>query len=102
MHLVQILLPTHGNDGSAVTHDTYAAIRDELVALFGGLTAFTQSPAEGLWKNEHQRTERDTIIMVEVMMDRIDRSWWDAFRNRLQVQLSQQTIVIRALDIEQL
>ena len=47
MHLVQILLPVYGNDGEEILRDSYARIRDELVARFGGLTAFIQSPAEG-------------------------------------------------------
>lgn len=102
MYLIQILLPTRTRDGKAVTHDTYARIRDELLARFGGLTAFTQSPAEGLWTNDQERTERDTIVMVEVMADTIDRYWWGAFRDRLQAELDQESVVIRVLEMEKI
>jgi len=100
--LVQILLPVYGNDGKALLQETYGAIRDDLVKRFGGLTAFTESPAEGLWTKDDQQTKRDEIIMIEVMVSEIDRVWWAAYREGLQVRLKQESVVIRALPIEQL
>ena len=102
MHLVQILLPVYGNDGKALAHDAYGVIRDELVERFGGLTAFTQSPAEGLWTTNDQRTERDEVIMIEVMVEAIDKSWWASYRERLQIRLRQVSVVIRVLPMERL
>jgi hypothetical protein len=102
MYLVQILLPVYGNDGKPLAHDAYSVIRDELVGRFGGLTAFTQSPAEGLWTTKDQRTERDDIIMIEVMVDELDKSWWASYRERLQIRLKQVSVVIRALLMERL
>jgi len=101
MHLVQILLPVYGKGGTLLP-DTYGAIRDELVARFGGLTAFTQSPAEGLWNPRGGEPERDEIIMIEVMVSAVDRSWWTSFRSRLESLLGQESIVIRTWPIEQL
>ena len=102
MHLIQILLPLYGNDGRELLHDTYGAIRDELVARFGGLTAFTQSPAEGLWHPGDRELQRDEIIMIEVMVNAVEQAWWASFRIRLQDLLGQESIVIRAWPIEQL
>jgi hypothetical protein len=102
MNLVQILLPVYGNDGRALLHDTYDAIRDELVARFGGLTAFTQSPAEGLWNPGDGTPLHDEIIMIEVMVSAIEHQWWSAFRKRLEERLGQQSIVIRVWPMEQL
>jgi hypothetical protein len=102
MLLVQILLPVYGNDGQALLQETYGEIRDELVARFGGLTAFTESPAEGLWTKDDQQAKRDEIIMIEVMVEEVDRSWWVAYRERLEARLKQESIVIRALPIEHL
>jgi len=102
MHLVQILLPVYGNDGKPLLQETYGGIRDELVAQFGGLTAFTESPAEGLWTRDDQKTKRDEIIMIEVMVEDVDRSWWAAFRERLQERLKQESVVVRALPMEQI
>ena len=102
MHLVQILLPVYGNDGEEILRDSYARIRDELVARFGGLTAFIQSPAEGLWTGDGNRTGRDDIVMLEVMMEAVDKAWWGSYRKRLQQILRQELIVIRVLPIERL
>src|SRR6185503_6779620 len=101
MHLVQILLPVYGKGGTLL-HVTYGALRDELVARFGGLTAFTQSPAEGLWNPSGGEPGRDEIIMIEVMVSVIDRPWWTSFRSRLESLLGQESIVIRTWPMEQL
>ena len=101
MHLVQILLPVYGKAGTLL-HDTYGGIRDELVDRFGGLTAFTQSPAEGLWNPGGGEPERDEIIMIEVMVPVIDRPWWTSFKTRLESLLGQESIVIRTWPMEQL
>jgi hypothetical protein len=68
MHLVQILLPLHGNDGKAVLREAYKRIRER----FGGLTAFAQSPAEGLWTPAVHQTHRDDVVLIEVMVDNLD------------------------------
>ncbi len=49
MHLVQILLPLYDNAGAPLPRALYDRVREELSRRFGGLTAFTRSPAEGLW-----------------------------------------------------
>jgi hypothetical protein len=54
MHLVQILLPLFDNDGVSLPRQLFARVRDELTEKFGGLTAFTRSPAEGVWRPERR------------------------------------------------
>ena len=93
MHVVQLLLPLYDNDGKPFSDAEMAAIREELVARFGGITA-TRTPAEGVWAHGGKRI-RDDIILVEVMTDTLDRDWWRALRVRLEAQLRQETIVIR-------
>ena len=102
MHLVQILLPVYGNDGAQVLRDNYPGIRDELVARFGGLTAFIQSPAEGLWTGDGNHAGRDDIVMLEIMVKAIERGWWETYRDRLQELLRQESIVVRVLPIERI
>jgi hypothetical protein len=48
-HLVQILLPIYDDQGSEFASDVYVQVRSELTEPFGGLTAYTRAPAEGLW-----------------------------------------------------
>jgi hypothetical protein len=49
MHLVQLLLPLYYNSGNAFSE---MGIRGELTERFGGVTAFTSAPAQGLWISE--------------------------------------------------
>jgi hypothetical protein len=55
MQLVQILLPLLDNEGRRFQPAAYERIRAELIGQFGGLTAFTRAPAEGLWTDAPAR-----------------------------------------------
>jgi hypothetical protein len=97
MYLVQILLPLNRNDGQRQPPELFGAVRDELVARFGGLTAYSRSPAVGLWTGAGERTDRDDVVIVEVMTDDLDHGWWDSFRRLLEDRFEQSAIVVRAL-----
>jgi hypothetical protein len=99
--LVEILLPITHNDGSPVADDVLHGIHQQLVSRFGGLTAFTRSPAEGIWRSD-EGASHDDIVVLEVMSERLDRGWWREWRERLEALLQQKEIVIRALPIERL
>ena len=99
-HLVQVLLPMQRQDGSSVGADEFARVRVELTERFGGVTAYTRSPATGLWKTADDEIERDQVIMVEVVVDEFDRGWWLAYRGHLETRFSQEKIHTRALAIE--
>jgi hypothetical protein len=99
MHLVQILLPLRDNEGRPFPQDAYGRIRSELTERFGGLTAFTRAPAEGLWTEDGQ-TSRDEIVIYEVMADAVDRPWWRSYRDDLKRRFRQDAIVIRAQEVE--
>jgi hypothetical protein len=101
MHLVQLLLPLYDNDGNHFPPEPYRLVRAELSERFGGLTAFTSAPAEGLW-TEDGKTSHDEIVIFEVMADELDRGWWSAYRAELERRFRQDVIVIRAQTIEQL
>ena len=47
MHLVEILLPLNDNGGRPFRAEKYADVRQHLTERFGGLTAFSRSPAQG-------------------------------------------------------
>ena len=99
MHLVQILLPTHDNDRRLFDDRTLGAIHAELAARFGGLTAYSRAPAHGTWAFDGG-SAKDDIVVVEVMTDTLDREWWRTFRARLEKDLRQQRIIVRAHEIE--
>jgi hypothetical protein len=95
MHLIQILLPLYDNTGNAFGEELYAEVRRELTERFGGLTAFTRAPAQGLWKDEG-KTKRDDIVVFEVMADELDAAWWRHYRKKLEAAFRQDEIVVRA------
>lgn len=100
-YIIEILLPLSFNDGAAIPDEILGAIRDGLVERFGGLTAFTRSPAEGVWVSE-DRAHRDDVVVLEIMTDALDRDWWREWRRRAGRDLRQDEIVVRATAIDRL
>lgn len=103
MHLIQILLPLYDNQGNELPQVEFRRVSSELSHRFGGLTAFTRAPAEGVWK-EHEAAHptHDEIVVFEVMVDELDRAWWATYRKDLERRFKQDEVVIRAQAIEQL
>ena len=97
MYLVQILLPLFDNDGRPFEAADYVRLRSELADRFGGVTAYTRAPARGVWKDDAGETNRDDIVIFEVMTGELDREWWTAFRKQLEVRFRQDTLIVRAL-----
>jgi hypothetical protein len=103
MHLVQLLLPVYDNDGQPLPQLEFRRVSSELAHHFGGLTAFTRAPAEGVWmEHDDARAVKDDIVVFEVMTDKLDRAWWSAYRKDLERRFRQGLIVVRAQEIEQL
>jgi hypothetical protein len=95
MHLVQILLPLYDNTGNAFGEELFGSVRKTLTERFGGLTAYTRAPAQGLWRDEGE-TRHDEIVVFEVMAKDIDAAWWRDYRSHLEREFRQDEIVIRA------
>jgi hypothetical protein len=101
-HLVQILLPTRKSDGTEVPGEMFARVRAELTERFGGVTAYSRSPATGLWRSPEADIHRDEVIMVEVVVEMFDREWWAQYREQLEQRFGQEEVHARALAIEQI
>ena len=95
MQLIQILLPLYDNAGRPFKEELFGRVRRELTERFGGLTAFTRAPAQGVWKDEGE-TRHDEIVVFEVMAERLDSDWWRAYRQELEQAFRQDEIIIRA------
>ena len=102
MHLIQLLLPVRDNAGRPFAASMYAPVRATLTERFGGLTAYTRAPAEGLWKENSGEATRDEVIVYEVMADALDREWWAGYRAELERIFAQEELVVRAQVIERL
>ena len=102
MYLVQLLLPLYDNRGRPFPSAHYAATSTELMERFGGPTAYTRAPAQGLWSESDGSATHDDIVVYEVMTSELDRAWWNAFRTALEEKFAQQELVVRAMEIERL
>lgn len=102
MHLVQLLLPLHDNDGHGFPRNHFDQVRADLTARFGGVTAFVRSPAVGLWKGSSADVNRDEVIMFEVLAEQLDRDWWSLYRKQLQNKFRQDEVLIWASTITRL
>jgi hypothetical protein len=102
MFLVQILLPLYDSDDQRYARESFESVARELVDHFGGMTAYTNAPARGLWENDGGRTERDDIVVHEVMAESLERSWWTSYRKVLEARFAQAEVVVRAFEMQRL
>jgi hypothetical protein len=95
MHLIQIFLPVRDHNDQAFPRHHYNRVREVLTRQFGGLTAYTRAPAEGLWKDERNAAHRDDIVIFEVMAAELNETWWKQYKQELEQTFSQNEILIR-------
>jgi hypothetical protein len=98
--LVQILLPTRHANGKAVSRLLFQETTRELTGRFGGLTAYTRSPAKGVWTDDQQKPVEDEIVIYEVMVGEVDAPWWREYRRALEKRFDQEYVVIRCQKME--
>jgi hypothetical protein len=77
------------------------ALASLLTERFGGITSYIGGPAEGRWKSSGA-TERDTIVLLEVMIDDIDVGWWRELRERVEAEFKQEEVVIRSVAMQRI
>lgn len=96
MHLIQILLPLYDNNQHPLDRSLHDEVKTELTKLFGGLTAYTRSPAEGWW-SQGGSDVNDDIVVYEIMVEKLDAGWWSGYRHKLEERFAQEQIVMRAM-----
>jgi hypothetical protein len=100
MFLIQLLLPAPAD--TAAADPRLGETRRELVARFGGATAYVRAPAYGDWTAPDGSREHDTVVMVEVVAPRFDRNWWRPYERTLAARFDQEVVHIRATTVEML
>ena len=85
------------NQGARLPGALYTQVIEILAETFGGVTAFSRSPGEGLWRSGSEGdTRRDDVVVFEVMVEELDAEWWKGYRRSLERSFHQDEIVIRA------
>jgi hypothetical protein len=102
MNVIEILLPLHDNKGQPFDPELYHALRCELTEMFGGVTAFNRARAALGESKDGNEIVRDRIIVIEVMVNEVDMSWWRHYREKLDGVFDQDEIVIRALPMDKI
>jgi hypothetical protein len=99
VRLVQIFLPLYDNAGKRFPASLYARERERLVDRFGGMTAHAQAPVRGLWK-AGAKTNRDELVIFEVMVRKVDRRWWSHYRHQLEKRFRQKELLVRSQEVK--
>lgn len=67
-----------------------------LTERFGGATAFSRSPARGLWKDTDGAREADDVIVIETMAHSFEAPFWRSLKRELEGKLAQDEVLVRA------
>lgn len=102
MYLIQLFLPLYNNAGKRFPQKTFMRVRDTLFERYGGVTVYARSPATGLWKTRDNKTVLDEILVFEIMANKLSKAWWRQYRASLEKAFAQQTLVVRAQQIQRL
>ena len=102
MQLVQLFLPLRSKDARPFPRALFDGVRGELAERFGGVTAYLRAPASGLWEDDAGRCVHDEVMLVEVMVDELDREWWRGYREDLERRFGQDQILLRATPVQRL
>jgi hypothetical protein len=100
MRLLQIFLPVRDNKNKPFPKAHFTRIRETLTKEFGGLTAYTHAPAEGLWKDERNDAQHDEMVIFEVLAADFDKPWWKKYKKQLEKTFSQDEIIIRVQKVK--
>jgi len=102
MHIVQLLLPLYDRHAKRHERIAFDKVVHELSERFGGATLYARAPATGLWKQTPGQTERDDIVVCEVMVEALDAQWWAGYRRVLEQAFGQDELVVRSHECRRL
>ena len=102
MHIVQLLLPLYDRHARRLERSAFDTVLHELNERFGGATLYARAPATGLWKKNSAQTQRDDIVVCEVMVEALDEQWWAGYRHSLELAFGQDELVVRSYECRRL
>jgi hypothetical protein len=98
MFLIQILLPLSDDSGTPFDRQEFERVKQNLAKEFGGVTAYLQAPAEGLWQQKGKAAQ-DEIVVIEVMAASVELASWRRRRSELERRFRQDKVIIRYSEI---
>lgn len=94
-YLIQLLLPVFNKQGEPTASEHFQLVRHELSEKFGGITVYSRSPADGLWKDDEDNSVQDEVVLFEVVVEELNAVWWQHYLKELQRRFSQDQIHCR-------
>ena len=94
MYLIQIFLPVFNKKQIPFPKAVYSQIQKRMLKKFGGITLYSRAGIEGLW-GKAGHVEADQMIIAEIMVNKIESSWWKKYKERLEKQFAQDEILMR-------
>jgi len=98
MFLIELFIPLANNEGVRFPQDAFKEFEDTLTEKFGGLTSYPRAPANGIW-DDGQHSQKDELLVYEVMTNAVDMPWWEACRRNLEQRFQQEKVLIRAAEV---
>jgi len=92
--LVQLFVPLNDGQGQPIPEQLYGKLSEELKERFGGVTVYSRAPAKGIWKRDAEDTERDELLIYEVLINARETEFWINLKGRLERQLKQDEILV--------
>ncbi|MBZ9998200.1 hypothetical protein LB569_30800 [Mesorhizobium sp. BH1-1-4] len=87
------------NLGNPFPREVYKHLQEQLTEKFGGVTAYTRSPASGTWNDEAGATRHDEVVLFEIMAETLDAAFWQTLKGKLADQFEQDDVIVRATEI---
>ncbi len=79
--------------------NTSAFVASSLIASAGSRRIHTRPP-RAFGKKRGNRQLKDEMVIFEVMAPQLDAGWWKQYRQGLEARFRQETIVVRAQEIQ--
>jgi len=100
MNLLQIFLPLFDRNGKHFLRDHYKMTEGELVKRFKGFTAYSRSPASGLWKDDQAKIQAERARHLRSDHGSIGLALVAKIPGSLEERFQQDQILIRSQNID--
>jgi hypothetical protein len=97
VYLVQMLFPLYDNRGRRLPKKLFDQTARTLAKAHGGVTAYTRSPAVGLWNSRGSGLKKDEIVIYEVVTTALHAPLWERRRKMWEATFRQDSLLIRAI-----
>ena len=97
MKLIQIFLPLYDNSGRRFAARMYSTERDALVERLVASRPICVRQRKVCGRTKERPHD---MVILEMMVRRVDRKWWNDHRHKLERRFKQKELVVRSQDMK--